>query len=69
MRLGDFHATRFAEKTVNFPCSCLTVCMAISDRILRLESSLEEEPQEENPHTLLLSLISKYLGAFLVAQW
>ena len=58
MRLGDFHVTRFAEKTENFPCSCLTACMSISDRILRLESSLGEQPQEENPHTLLLSLIS-----------
>ena len=30
MRLGDFHMTLFAEKTENFPCSCLTVCMSIS---------------------------------------
>ena len=30
MRLGDFHVTVFAEKTENFPCSCLTVCMSIS---------------------------------------
>ena len=80
MRLGDFHMTLFAEKTENFPGSCLTVCMSISfiffgmfisDRILRLESSLKEQPQRhrgEPTHTLLLSLISKYLGASPVAQ-